>query len=457
MSEQFLEGGGESIAEPVVESLAHSDPESSHRADATSTSASVETSGPSLWRHGGFLKLWAGESASQLGTQLTQLAVPVLAINLLQATEFQVGVLGAAETAAFLVVGLPAGAWVDRWLKRRVMIAADAVRAIALIAIPLLWVLGALQMWHVYVVAAVIGMATVFFDVSYQSYVPILVRHTQVPDANARLESTAQIARIGGPALGGGLLTIISAPLLLLGDALSYVLSFLFLWRIRDEEKPADPAERAGLWHEIREGLSFVWHHRLIRTITATTGASNFFGGIASTLLTLLILRELDLGAVGLGIIMSVGSIGGLLGALATPWLSRRLGEGTVIPLAAVVSGLAILLWPAAALEPAFSLPLLILAEFLFSFSVLVYNIAQVSFRQRVCPPRLLGRMNASIRFVVWGVMPIASLIAGVLGSSIGVVPTLWIGAIGTLAASGFAVFSPLLGMRTLPDAAPEP
>ncbi|MCX7521079.1 MFS transporter [Microbacterium sp. STN6] len=413
-------------------------------------------SADSLWRHGGFLKLWAGETASQLGTQLTQLAVPVLAITLLAANEFQVGVLNAAETAAFLVVGLPAGAWVDRWLKRRVMIAADVVRAVALAMIPLLWALGMLQMWHVYVIAAVVGSATVFFDVSYQSYIPLLVRSSQVSDANGHLETTAQVARIGGPALGGALLTVVSAPLLLLGDALSYVVSFLFLARIRDEERQPDRGSRMSLRHDIAEGLAFVWNHRLIRVITATTGTTNFFGTIAMTLLSLLVLRELRLGAAGLGVIMSAGAVGGLLGALATPWLGRRLGEGTIIPLAAVVSGLAMLLWPVAALVPAFALPLLIAAEFVFSFTVLVYNIAQVSFRQRVCPPRLLGRMNASIRFVVWGVMPIGSLISGVLGSTIGVVPTLWIGAVGSVLGCAFTVFSPLLGMRRLPGRAAE-
>lgn len=415
--------------------------------------APAQTLPPSLWRHGGFMKLWTGETASQIGTQLTQLAVPVLAITLLSATEFQVGVLGAAETAAFLVVGLPAGAWVDRWLKRRVMMAADVVRAIALAIIPLLWALGALQMWHVFVVAAVIGAATVFFDVSYQSYVPILVPGSQIPDANGRLETTAQVARIGGPALGGGLLTLVSAPVLLLGDALSYVFSFLFLWRIHDVEQRADRAARLGLRREIAEGLAFVWHHRLIRRITATTGVSNLFGTIGMTMLSLLVLRILGLGAAGLGIIMSVGSVGGLLGAVATPWLSRRIGQGTVIPLSAIVSGLAVFLWPLAALLPALGLPLLVVAEFVFSFSVLVYNIAQVSFRQRVCPPRLLGRMNASIRFVVWGVMPLGSLASGVLATTIGVVPTMLIGAAGSLAGAAFTVFSPLMGMRTLPDA----
>lgn len=322
---------------------------------------------PSLWRHGGFLKLWAGETVSQFGAQLTHLAIPVLAILLLDASEFEIGLLGAADTAAFLIVGLPAGAWVDRWLKRRVMIAADILRAAALAVIPLLWAFGMLHMWHVFFVAVVIGVGTVFFDVSYQSYVPILVRSGQLGDANGKLEATAQIARIGGPAVGGVVITVLSAPFLILGTAVGYLVSFLFLWRIRDEEKPAIRAERAGLWSEIREGASFVWRHPLIRTITLNTALANFFGSLGLTLTALLVLRELGLDAAVLGLVLSIGSVGGLLGALATPWLMRVIGEGTVIPLASVLGGVAMFLLPLTVIVPGFAIALLIVAEFLFA------------------------------------------------------------------------------------------
>src|SRR5690349_14924108 len=178
-----------------------------------------------LLRNPSFLWLWSGDAVSQLGAQFTGLAIPVLAVTLLGATEWEVGLLTAAQTAAFLVVGLPAGAWIDRMLKRRVMIAADLVRAVALAAIPALWFAGALEIWHLYLVGAVVGVATVFFDVSYQSYVPILLPGVQVGKANSYLETTAQIARIGGPGLAGALLTVVSAPVLLLADAVSYAFS----------------------------------------------------------------------------------------------------------------------------------------------------------------------------------------------------------------------------------------
>ncbi|WP_353809280.1 MFS transporter [Agromyces sp. SYSU T00194] len=424
----------------------------------TTTSATPDAAdpGPSLWRDRDFLRLWAGQTVSQFGAQLAHVAIPVLAIVLLGASEFEVGLLSAADTAAFLVVGLPAGAWIDRMRKRRVMIVADLVRALALAAIPALWALDALEMWHVYLVGLVIGTATVFFDVSYQSVIPVLVRRPRIGEANAKLEASAQVARIGGPAIGGGLLALVSAPFVILGTAIGYLVSFAFLLGIRADETPKPRTPGVGLVAEIREGLSFVWHHRLIRRITLNTALANFFGTLSMTLVSLLVLRELGLTPAVLGLVLSIGSAGGLLGALATPWLTRRLGEGTVIPASTVMFGLSACLVPLTAAVPQFAVPLLIVAELGFSFSVLVYNIAQVSFRQRVTPHHLLGRMNASIRFVVWGVMPISSLIAGALASVIGVVPTMWVGAICQLLAGAVVVFSPFRGMRTLPDADEE-
>jgi hypothetical protein len=347
-------------------------------------------------------------------------------------------------------------------LKRRVMIAADLVRAVALAALPALWFAGALQMWHVYVVATVLGVATVFFDVSYQSYPPILLPGSQIAGANSRLEATAQIARIGGPGLAGALLAAVSAPVLLLADGISYLVSAFALSRVRDTEQRSDPAQRQPLAKEIGEGLRFVFGHPLIRRIVGTTATTNFFSAIVWTLEAILILRVLGFEPWVLGLILSVGSVGGLLGAIATPWVTRRIGEGTALSVSAVGFGFAIIALPLAGMLPELAVPILILGTFVESFLVLLYNITQVTMRQRLCPPRLLGRMNASIRFVVWGVMPIASLLAGVLGTVLGTLPTMWIGAVGTFLGAGFVLFSPLTRMKVLPkeleanqDAAP--
>lgn len=410
---------------------------------------------PTLNRHPGFLRLWAGETVSQFGAQLAQLGIPVLAVTLLHATEWQVGLLNAADTAAFLVIGLPVGAWVDRMRKRRVMIVADLVRAAALASIPALWAMGMLQMWQVYAVAVIVGAATVFFDVSYQSFIPVLVAGDLVAAANGRLEASSQVARIGGPALGAGLLAIVSAPFILAGTAIGYLVSWAFLLAVRVTELPPPRSERKPLWREIGEGLAFVWGNRLIRRISFTTATANFFGIITATLLPLLVLRTLGLAPALFGLVMSFGAVGGVLGAAATPWLTRRIGEGSVIPFAAAVFGVAGFAMPAAALLPTAAIPLLVGGELLSSFGVLVYNVAQLTFRQRVCPPALLGRMNASIRCLVWGVLPIGSLIAGGLGQLAGIPVTMWIGATGGLVAVALVLFSPLTGMRVLPSAEP--
>ena len=407
----------------------------------------------SLWRDRNFLTLWSGQGLSQFGAQIAELAIPVLAVLLLDATELQVGLLNAANVAAFLLVGLPAGAWIDRMRKRHVMIAADLVRAAALALVPVLWMAGVLQVWHLVAIAAVIGVATVFFDVSYQSIVPSLVRPSQIAEANGKLQSTYELANIAGPGIGGWLIGVITAPLAVLATAGTYVVSAVALMFTRDHEAPHDRAGRGPILREIREGLHFVFTEELLRRIVGTTGTSNFFNTVSTTLLPLFLLRELGFSPASLGLIFSLGAVGGLLGAMATPHIVRIIGEARAIPVSAIAFSLVALLLPVAALTPAIAFPLLVCQFFVMSFTVLVYNITQVTFRQRITPARLLGRMNASVRFVVWGVMPIAALLAGALGTWLGVVPTMWIGAIGQLASAAFVVFAPFWGMRELPDA----
>jgi len=415
---------------------------------------------PSLWRDANFLRLWGGQTLSQFGAQITELAIPVLAVLILGATEAQVGFLGAAAVAAFLVVGLPAGAWIDRMRKRHVMIVADLVRALALASLPLLWWLGVLQMWHLYAVALVMGVATVFFDVSYQSIVPSLVRPAQIAEANGKFESTHQIAGIAGPAIGGWLVGLLTAPVAVLATVGTYLASFVALLLTRDDEVVAAKGSHEPLLRSIGEGLRWVFGNPLLRRIVGTTGVSNFFNTLSFTMLPIFILRTLGITPEALGIIFALGAIGGLLGAVATPHIVRWIGEARAIPVSSLGFSLSGVLLPLAALMPEVAFPLLVVQGFLTSFTVLVYNITQVTFRQRITPARLLGRMNASIRFCVWGTMPLAALLAGGLGTWLGVVPTMWIGALGGVLSAAFVVFGPfwtmrdLLDVHTAPDAA---
>ena len=379
--------------------------------------------------------------------------MPVVAVVFLHADETQLGYLNAAGTAAFLLVGLPAGAWVDRWFKRRVMLWADAARLIAAFTVPVLWFTHHLAIWQLYVVAAVVGLATVFFDIAYQSFVPVLVPAEQIGPANARLESTAQIATMGGPALGGLAMKLISAPMLLLADAVGYLASVLCLLATRDDEASyraaSEPRPRQHLLADIREGLAFVLGHPVLRRIVTATGLSNLFAGMGGVLWPLLILHHLHLSPFMFGLVMSAASAGGAVGAMITPALQRRMDTGTLILGSLLASACFGFATPIATLfsNRYVALGWLLAGQFLTFTGVLAYNITQVSLRQGLCPKHLLGRMNASIRFIVWGIIPLSSLLGGFLGAHLHLVPTLWLAAIGGLTAA-----LPLVGLdRLLP------
>ncbi len=417
------------------------------------TTTDPATRTPSLWHHADFRRLWVGDTLSQLGVPLTGLALPVLAVETLGADERQMGLLVALESVAFLVIGLPAGAWVDRWRKKRVLVAGDLARAAVLASVPLAWAAGTLTMVQLYVVAAALSVATVFFDVAYQSFLPSLVAPEQVVDGNSKLQASQSVAQIAGPAAGGALLKVLSPAWLVAGNAVTFLLSAAFVGRIAHSETPPDRSTRRPLRVEVGEGLRFVVTHRLLRRIVACTSLSNLFMAMTAALLTLFVLRDLGESPATLGLVFSASAVGGLVGAVVTNAVTRVVGEGRAIALSALVGVPFLALTPAAALVPEgrWAAVVLVVGGVGTWFSVVVYNITQVSFRQRVCPPALLGRMNASVRFVVWGTQPIGALAGGLLGAALGVLPTLWLAVAGGLLATLPVVVSPLLGMRDLP------
>lgn len=399
----------------------------------------------------GFNRLWAGETASQFGFQVAGLATSAVAITLLDATNQQIGVLGALQTVAFLLIGLPAGAWVDRWRKRRTMVAADLVRVLALVSIPLAWWWGALTIWHLMVVAAVMGFATVFFDVSYQSLVPALVAPSQIGEANGRLEASFQVARVAGPGLAGWLLGVVVAPVAYLLTALTYSVSALAICRIPGREARPEPPEDPKLWHQVRQGVDYVRSERLLGPLFLCISGAALTGQAVQVLLPVLALRELGMSATTLGTLLSVGAVGGVAGALARRSIVRNLGVGRTIVVCNVVGVAANFGLPASVLVPGHAAWVLVATNLVSSFFLTVYNVTQMSLRQQICPPELLGRLNATFRFAVWGVMPLGALLAGLAASWIGVVPAMLVFVVGTVLAGLAMGLTPVAHERSVP------
>jgi MFS family permease len=403
----------------------------------------------SLIRHRDFRLLWAGDTISQLGTQVTVLALPLLAVTTLHASPFQVGLLTTFEFASFLLVGLPAGAWVDRMRRRYVLIAGDIGRALLLGSLPLAAWLDVLSLPQLYAVALGTGLLTVFFDVAYQSYLPHLVGREHLVEGNAKLQASQSVAVVAGPTLGGFLVQALTAPYAVLVDAVSFLWSAGCVGAIQTREPRPERSPDRHLGREIAEGVRFAFGNRLLRAISFSTSTFNFFGTVGGTMLIVLLARDLALPAGTIGLFFSIGSVGAIVGALVAARVAARLGQGPTIWISAALSGPPALLVPLA--QRGWLLWLVAAAYALFTLLIPIYNVTQVSFRQGLCPERLLGRMNATIRFVVWGTMPLGALVGGALGSWIGVRPTMWVGAIGLSLAFGWVFFSPLRTMRELP------
>jgi MFS family permease len=410
-----------------------------------------------LWQHANFLKLWSAETISVFGSQVTQLALPLTAVIILGATPAQMGILGAIEMAPFLFISLFAGVWVDRWRLRPVMVIADIGRAILLGSIPTAYFAGWLSIEYLFLIALLTGILTVFFDVAYQSYLPVLVNRDQLVEGNGKLEVSRSVAQITGPGLAGGLVQVASAPVAMAIDAVSFAFSALFLGLIRHTE-PAKPprTEKRNIWKEIGEGLGVVFGNPYLRSIAACTGTSNLFGNIGTAVFTLYVIRDLHLDAVLLGLIFGIGSVGALIGAIMAGWTARRLGVGWTIIGTSAIFGVGALAAPVAGGPVWFIVFTLTAGFFISSWVNPVYNITQVSLRQAITPHRLLGRMNASMRFLVWGTMPIGSLLGGLLGEVIGLRMTLLVAALGGFLAVLPVLFSPVRHLKTQPTPVDE-
>jgi MFS family permease len=408
--------------------------------------------GGRLWRDGEFLKLWFGQAVSEVGSQVSQLALPTVAILVLGASPFQVGLLAAFENLAFPVLGLVAGVYVDRLRRRPIMIACDLGRMLALASVPVAFAFGVLGMTQLYVVALVTGVGTVFFDVAYQSYLPALIPRGDLVEGNTKLQVTGSAAQMAGPALAGFLIQLVGPARAVAADAASFLLSVASLWWIRRPEpapSPGTESGRHGFFSEMWEGIHVVFGNPTIWKIAGSTGTSNLGSNIFFAVFLIYAYRVLHLSPGTIGLIFGAGAVGGLLGALSGSWIARRIGLGPTLFVTIVTGGLAMILVPLA--QFGLAVPLLLLATVIQSFTTPVYNINQVSLRQAITPDRVQGRMNATVRTIIWGTMPIGAIIGGLIGSTYGIFPAMYIG-IGVATFAGFWILLGPVRLRVQPE-----
>lgn len=376
-------------------------------------------SSPSLFASRDFRLLLAGQTTSQLGAQVSGVALPLLAVVTLHATAFEVGLLGAASTLAFAVLGLPAGAWVDRMRRRPLLVASDIGRAVLLATIPLAAVFGLLSMWQLLIVSLLAGVARVFFDVGYRSYLPSVIGRDRVLAGNSSLEFVRASGQVAGPALGGILVSLIGAASVLLVQAGTFAVSALCLVGIRArEDAPAPREHRRPMREEIAEGLGFVFRSRVLRATALASALSNFSFAIASAVNMVFLSRTLGLTPALIGIAIAVGSVTVMIGAAFTTRLSRAVGSVRIVWLSLAVTAPLSLLGAFA--QPGWWTLLIVLGIAAAEFGQIVYAITQVSVRQQICPDRVLGRVNATMQVVVMGLFPVGAVVGGLLGDAIG-------------------------------------
>lgn len=398
-----------------------------------------------LWRHSDFMRLWTGQTISIFGSLIGGTALQFTAILFLHASAFQIGLLSAAALAPGFAAGLIAGVWVDRLRRRPILIAADVGRAITLGTIPLAATMGRLTIEQLYVVAFINSILTVLFDVAYRSYLPSLVGRDDLLEGNSKLSASASVAEVGGFGIAGWLVQLLSGPTAILIDAISFVISAFSLGAIRAREPVMPPVhENASVAREIGEGLREVMHHPVLRLIAGGNFLLHFCGhGIYGSIIVLFMSRSLGFGPGLLGMTWGVGGISSLIGAMAVAPLTRRLGTGRAMILGLLVGSITGFFIPMAQGATLLAVALMIMAQ-LGDGANTVYEINQISLRQALAPERLLGRINASMHFLEQGAALLGAIVGGLLGDTIGLRPTLLLGASGGLIVALMLALSPL-------------
>ncbi|WP_329108498.1 MFS transporter [Micromonospora sp. NBC_01699] len=418
-------------------------------APATATSP-VEP--PSLWRSRNFLLLWSGQTVSELGTRIAGIAVPLLAADELDASVFQISLLTFLAWLPYLLFSLPAGILADRVDQRRLMIACDLGRMALMLSLPLVAYAGKLTLWYLYLVVGLGGVLTVLFTVAYRSQLPRLVVADQLVDANAKLGMSQEFAELVGASVGGALVGLVGATRTFLSNGLAFLLSALSLWLIREtpaQRQPAEPEGRVPLRVAMTDGLAFIRRQPVLRQILACTTTSNFFVMASASVEVTFMVRELHASPPLVGAVFSLSALGGLVAGAYASRLSRWIGSARIIWVAMAAPGPLYLLMPLA--QPGWGVLLYGIGLAAFSANSVLFNVAAMTYRQRITPAGLLGRVNASFLWICLGAVPLGALFGGLLGSQLGLRPTLLICVLGTWSAALFVYFSPLRRMRDMP------
>ena len=402
----------------------------------------------SMWRNAGFLKLWGGQTISEIGSRITREGLPLTAVLVLGATPAQMGVLSATGSLSVLLFSLFAGVVVDRVRRRPVMIAADVGRALLLTAVPVLFFLHRLSIANLVVVAASAGVLTVLFEVAYQSYLPSLVSPGELLEGNRLLSISGATAEILGPSITGILVQLITAPIAVLLDALSFLISALSIWSIRSSERAPQPAPRVPFRTEMLEGTRVIFAHGVLRALLFRSVTAFLFAGAIFSFYVLYAIRVLQFSPAALGLVIALGGAGSLAGGLLSTRIVRRLGVNRTFFPSALVIGLTQFLLPLASLSKRFGFACLCLQQFVGDCAWTVYFVNETTLRQTATPAHLLGRVNAAMQFASRGMLPVGALAAGFLGQSIGLTNTLWIGAAGVLLSALW--LTPLLSSTTI-------
>ncbi len=405
----------------------------------------------SLWRHADFLKLWTGQTISELGSRITREGLPLTAVLVLGAQPAQMGFMTAVGAGSTLIFGLLAGVWADRIRRRPTMIAADLARAALLASIPIAAFAHRLSMAQLYAVTGLAGFCTVFFDVAYQSYLPSLVERENLLEGNSKLAQSSSIAEIAGPSLTGVLVQLITAPIAILFDALSFLVSALSVWLIRKPEPPSDPPPAPHLAHDTIAGLRFVFHHPILRPLACFSATMFFSFGFIGPLYVLYAIRELHIPPAALGIAIALGGAGSLIGATLAPRIARALGLGKTFLGSVFVMLAAYSLIPLAHGPLPMALSFLIVQQLIGDQAITIFNINERTLRQSVAPDQLLGRVNAAMQLLTLGIYPLGALACGFVAQALGMRTALALAMLGIALSSLWLIASPVPKMRELP------